>query len=211
MSLRKCRDCGIEAQNIKDLEVFAKHKQSKHGRKNLCSVCQQKRAIRWASQSKERSRERNKKHNHTFKGLLTRFYSHQKGSSTKRGHKPPDYTKEELSGWVRAQPNFKKLFKEWEDSNYETYKRPSVDRLDDSKGYSFDNIRLVTWKENERSFHDLSKKVVLQIDKDGTIVAKHNSLNEAGKAIGTTAEMVGRVCRGQYGRKSHKGFIWKYE
>lgn len=42
------------------------------------------------------------------------------------------------------------LYTEWVASGNVTELKPSVDRLDDYRGYSFDNIRLVTWKDNRQ-------------------------------------------------------------
>jgi len=39
-SLRVCRKCGLEAQTVEDLELFAKGKRSLHGRKTICKKCQ---------------------------------------------------------------------------------------------------------------------------------------------------------------------------
>ncbi len=211
MILRKCRACGLEARESKDLELFMKSSQSKFGRSNECSVCGNERSRRERKASPEKRIASDKRNSHTFKGVLTKIYCHQGHSSKKRGHTPPEYTKQELGIWLKSQPNFKKLFQEWEESGFESYKKPSVDRLRNDIGYSFDNIRLVTWKDNEDASHVTLKKIVLQFNKDGILVATHTSLNEAGASIGSSAEAVGRVCRGQYGRNTHKGYIWKYK
>ena len=39
MSLRKCRECGLEAHMKKDLELFRKEKRSLYGRENHCKKC----------------------------------------------------------------------------------------------------------------------------------------------------------------------------
>jgi hypothetical protein len=61
--------------------------------------------------------------------------------------------------------NFKVLYKNWVKSGYEKNFRPSVDRLDSTKGYSFDNIRLVTWKENNNANHINNVKPIIVEDK----------------------------------------------
>jgi len=38
-ALKKCKGCGIEAHNEKDLELFRKNKRLKHGRANWCYTC----------------------------------------------------------------------------------------------------------------------------------------------------------------------------
>lgn len=41
--LRKCIDCGLEATNEVELELFIGNKPSKHGRANICKTCHLKR------------------------------------------------------------------------------------------------------------------------------------------------------------------------
>lgn len=57
------------------------------------------------------------------------------------------------------------------------------------------------------------KKPVLQIDM-GTheIVAEYPSISEAARAIGVKqSSNIGACCRGNYGRQSIGGFLWKYK
>ena len=84
----------------------------------------------------------------TEKGVINKIFFQQLRSSKKRGHEPPEYSRKEFYEWVVSNDKWNKLFNEWKNNNFETMKKPSVDRLDDKKGYCFKNIRLVTWKEN---------------------------------------------------------------
>lgn len=51
-------------------------------------------------------------------------------------------------------------------------------------------------------------KVVFQYMKDGTFITAYPSLKAAGRAIGLTGDMIGRVCKGK--AKTAGGFIFKY-
>lgn len=86
----------------------------------------------------------------TRSGLISRIYSSQKHNSKRRGHNPPEYTKTELQNWFNENPLFEILFKEWEKSNFDTMKKPSVDRIDCKIGYKISNIQLMTWGENKK-------------------------------------------------------------
>jgi hypothetical protein len=60
--------------------------------------------------------------------------------------------------------------------------KPSVDRLDDYKGYSFSNIRLVTWQDNRE--HQQNNRTQ-GIGKDGALCHSIEKLNEEGEVIKT--------------------------
>lgn len=129
--MKKCKICKIE----KPLNDFGKRKTMKSGYKNDCRKCE---AIQRTDQQR------------TPSGLFGRIYSHQQEASRKRGHKPPTYTVKELRNKYLNTELYRQLHAEWVVSGYDKYKAPSFDRLDNFKGYSFDNIQLVTWEVNDR-------------------------------------------------------------
>jgi len=152
-------------------------------------------------------------------GVITRIYGGQRHRSKKRGHEMPLYSKKELSDWLFSKDLFHILFSKWENSGYDIYAKPSVDRLDDKKGYSFDNIQLMTWGENkDKSNRDrregklnskTSHKSVLQYTKDGKFIAEYISGCEAGRQLGISQSYISLCCRGKY--KSVGGYKWKFK
>ncbi len=94
---------------------------------------------------------------HTTEGLIKRMITNQKKSSQLRGHLPPDYTFYKLSRWLYTETKFIYLFEQWEKSGWEPGLIPSIDRLNESQGYSLDNIQVITWNENRQKEHDLQK------------------------------------------------------
>ena len=71
------------------------------------------------------------------------------------------FSKQEFSEWLFKQPRFEKIYNDWVncrpkhhiDWKYDDFK-PSIQRLDYTKENSFDNMKLVIWKDNlERSWH----------------------------------------------------------
>ena len=102
----------------------------------------------WNKANKEKREAYRKAYIRTVKGLIVSIYGRQKKSSKKRGHQLPTYSKEELHVWITSQSNFKELYDNWIASDCDMWLIPSVDRLDDAKGYSFNNIQLITWREN---------------------------------------------------------------
>jgi len=71
-----------------------------------------------------------------------------KRSSRERGHEPPNFSREQFVSWAISQKNWEVLWVNYQQSSFDRMLRPSVDRLNNSIGYSFRNIRLVTWREN---------------------------------------------------------------
>jgi len=65
---------------------------------------------------------------------------------------------------VYKQPNFEELYNNWVKHGYDKWYKPSVDRLNDDKGYSFSNIQLVTWKENSDKQHKVDSIPIKVVD-----------------------------------------------
>lgn len=82
------------------------------------------------------------------KGVIRVIYKTQRRNSTVRKMPMPTYTKEELNKWLYKN-DFKKLYDRWVESGYDKNLKPSIDRLEDFKPYTFDNIKLGTWQENK--------------------------------------------------------------
>lgn len=82
--------------------------------------------------------------------FMKRMYYGQVQRSKKRCHNPPTYNRNQLIEYLNNHKDFQILFNHWVNSGYSRWLAPSLDRLDDSKGYSFDNIQLCTWSENKK-------------------------------------------------------------
>ncbi len=84
----------------------------------------------------------------TERGWLTCTFLRFGYNAKQRRMDPPTITKEELRSFISNHPRWPELYKGWVESGFDRWHAPSIDRLDNAKNYSLDNIRLVTWREN---------------------------------------------------------------
>ena len=194
---KECTSC----TQIKDISEFNKVKNYKDGLQYVCRKCEKLRRTAY---------------HRTKKGLVNRIYSSQKGNSKQRGHRPPEYTKQELKEWLFSQTLFHELFLEWKQSGYLKRLTPSVDRKHDYIHYCMKNVQLMSWGENNAKGHadhksgkiQYDQKPVLQYTKDGELVAEYRSRSEASRQTEVNPGNISLCCTGN--RKSAGGFIWKY-
>ena len=157
--------------------------------------------------------------NRTKKGLCFNIYNDQKANSKTRRHRPPEYSRDELKEWLMSQTLFHELHNEWEQSGYKRGLRPSVDRKHDDIHYCFNNIQLMTLRENETKFfismvkceviHKVNpQRRVNQYDKEMNLIAEYNSMMEASRATGLSQGNIWGVCN--EARKTTGGYIWRY-
>lgn len=119
---------------------------------------------------------------------------------------------------------FFKLFKEWKENNYIADLVPSIDRINCMKPYFFENMQLLTWKQNKEKYNNIERrkygfenckqmvyktqKRVQQLDMNGNFIKEYNSLSEASRQNNITTSCICECCQGK--RKSTKGYRWKY-
>ena len=186
---------------LKPIEDFNIRKASANGYDARCKLCK---------------REDSQKHYRTKKGLVSQIRGTQVSNSKRRGHPKPTYTTNELYEELMASTLFHKLFDAWEQSDFDHNLVPSIDRLDDYKPYSFDNIRLTTWGENNsKAYNDRKNginnkhsKGVNQFTKDGVFIDSFHSVIEASRVTGINRACISKVCLKQ--RKSAGNYYWEF-
>lgn len=161
--------------------------------------------------------EKTKLYNRTKVGLARRLYNHQIERCKTRNHEMPSYTRIEFQNWLHSHKDFEKLYNNWVKSGYLKEEKPSVDRLDDYKSYTFDNIQLITWKENNKKAREDTKigklhKATRQIDQfdiDGTFIKTYMSIAIASRETNSNPKAISECLSGR--AKTSNKFIWKYK
>lgn len=161
--------------------------------------------------------EYQKKYQKTKEGIITIIHNSQRAASRKRGHRQPTYTIKELQKWCYSQPLFHELYDNWVKSKYDKWMKPSVDRIDDYKGYSLDNIQLMTWRENSNKGHKSRKegknnkasKSILQYTACGIFIKEYYSIIQAHRETKINRWNIVSVCNNN--KKYAGGYIWKYK
>ena len=171
---------------------------------------------------KEYMKKYNREYGQSYKGLVKRIFNHQLRNCLQRNHTPPSYTEEELYEWYVGDTAHLQLHEAWKQSNFDRELVPSIDRLDNDKSYSLDNIELVTWAENKRRAYKAIRantlknptllqgghKPVVQYDVNKTKVGEFISITAAERATGIDHRPISDACLGK--RKSTGGFLWAY-
>jgi len=195
---KQCARC----KEWKELSEFNKEKRMNDELTLRCRMC-----INIVRKSYER----------TISGVIKVIYHDQKRRSCLMGYSLPTYNRLELQDWCFSQSLFYELYNRWVKSGYQKDLKPSIDRIDDYKSYSFNNIQLMTWRENrEKGYRDRkngvnnkTNKAVLQFDLEGNFIKEYHSLSQAARENKISRSSIIGNCCGKY--NFAKGFIWKYK
>lgn len=188
-----CTKCGW----VKELSEFHKDNQKQDGLRPDCKECK-------------------KTQYRSLDGKLHHIYRTQVRSSKQRGQQPPNYTKSELLDKYIDDILYIKLYKAWVKSGYNIYLAPSLDRFDDYKPYTFNNMRLGTYLKNrENHYEDVKSGIDTRNSKSvsGTCLKTGNktiyhSQHEAARQIGVFQSSISQCCRGRL--KSVGNYTWEY-
>ena len=172
--------------------------------------------------------EYKKWYDQTHKGDLhywvTKQYGRMKRDEKNKFSSELSFTRNQFNDWILS--NYKEkilsLLQNYKDSNYNKNLCPSIDRIDDYRDYTFDNMQLLTWEENNDKGRASKKnkeqcgtmaknywsKPILQYDSNMNFIAKFASTREAGRILGYDNSGIARACRLH---KLYKGYRWEYE
>lgn len=154
-------------------------------------------------------------------GLLRKLYNAMKARSKIRGHALMTFSFSEFVIWAYNN-DYKKLYDFWVEEEYSKWLRPSVDRINDYLGYTFDNMQLTTWEINQQKQRDdvhnatstSGKAICVQVEQltlSGEHIAYFESTQKAADAVGLkNRASITQACSDKYINKTAKGFLWKY-
>lgn len=201
MTSKTCKSCLLH----KPCGDFSRSASNRGGYASLCKPCVViKNTLYWQ----------------TPYGRISYIRNQQKTSSKARGHEAPPYSQNELFDWA-VDNNLFALCTAWEASGFDKDLAPSIDRKDVTVGYSFENIRLVTWKENNDAQYADRKtckvvtrqnRAVRQLSLSGELIATHKSIAAAARATNAVRTNINCMCSGTNPAiKSVGGFLWEYD
>ena len=160
----------------------------------------------------------------TKNGLISAMWYSMNNASKQRKHQPPNFTFKEFKNWtlIINEKKFKKLYNKWKNSNYNTYLRPSVNRLNDYKSYYFKNMELVTWKINQDKGYKSKKciearqqagkkngKIIYQYTLNGKFIKEFSSSREASKILKIHNTGILKACQRKYTQTN--SFLWRFK
>lgn len=152
MNNKMCFKCGIE----KELDNFYKHPAMVDGRVNKCKECNKLDVRSNYANKKEQYQLYDRKRQRENK---TRIFNHRYTQIKQRveGRAIRDYrvkgkallSYDEYCRWLVANmETFDLLYTSWKESGFERSLTPSIDRINNNKGYEADNMQWVTVSYN---------------------------------------------------------------
>lgn len=115
-------------------------------------------------------------------------------------------TREEFLRKFIKDKTLAKLYKRWQNSNFEYRLCPSVDRIIKNKGYLIDNIQFIPHGENAKKDNESRLKVDVY-DINGNFLSTHEYLNDAVRKYKVQQSNAWKVLNGQ--RRHTKKLIFK--
>lgn len=151
--------------------------------------------------------EAEKRYHTSPKGVLNTIYRAQLVRQERKGINV-NYTYEEFKNKYLEDETYLKLHNNWVKSGFVSDYKPSFDRIDHTKGYSFDNLQIMTWKQNNDKGRKEHMKKVEMYDLEGNYIKTFNSIVEASKEVDIYKSNISACCKGKLNKTANHR--WKY-
>ena len=157
------------------------------------------------------------------------YWSHHQYGRIKRDQRSKfksevSFSLEEFRQWIlfHYNPLIYQMLENYKKNHFDKNLSPSIDRIDDYKDYTFDNMQLLTWEENnvkgrlgkknKEQCGTMAKaywsKTVIQYALTLNTIATFASTREASRILDYDNSGIARACRLH---KPYKGYRWEYE
>ena len=156
--------------------------------------------------SQENILNNTKKYRKTKKGVLTNIYNHCKN------RRNVNFSLEQFQEKYINNIVFTRLYNEWIKHNCNIQYKPTIDRINCFKDYSFDNIHWLSWKENRYKQRMELKRIrarKIVMIKNNVIIEEFDSQREAVIKTGLSQGNISNCLNGK--RKFCGGYEWKYK
>jgi hypothetical protein len=125
--------------------------------------------------------------------MIRQRYHDMTTRSKKRGWKICTF--EDFKDFALQSEEFKKLREAWINSDFDRKLVPSVDRIDNDRGYTIDNIQFLNLSENVKKGHIEAPKCKKVLLVKGNEVLYFDSQIEASRYLGVSKETVCRALK----------------
>ena len=147
--MKKCITCRAE----KELEEFYKHPFTSDGRLGKCKDC----CKRYQSTRDTRAYDLNRYRNNVKRHLSVKYSmikTRCSGSKQSPSYAGREFlTREEWDKWCeQSYSTFISLYENWRASGFQKRLAPSIDRVDNNKGYIVGNLQWLTQSANTSKF-----------------------------------------------------------
>lgn len=158
--VKKCNVCFIE----KEINEFYKHPKMSSGYLNKCKDCNKKQSKHWRLLKIDKYKE---KDNQRYRFGINRIFSNrylllknrcEKGSYGKKVRVTGmEYlSKEDFIKWCYEEKNYKhfiSIYNTWVQNDFDRKLSPSIDRIDNNKSYTSDNIQWLSISDNIKKYY----------------------------------------------------------
>ncbi len=197
--MKQCRTC----KEYLELSQYGNNKKAFDGLKSQCKLCT--------------TIEENI-YRKTKKGLISTMIATQRRNSKARGHSEPELNTQEYFLWLKDDFVFNIIFDIWTISGHKRNLTPSIDRIDNSKGYEVSNIQITTLGLNlykNSSNNEVIKHKKINNTNINSIIATHieSKIEEkfisgyyASKVLKLDRRAIHKVLKRGYGRVGSYNF-----